>query len=119
MKITKVIYWIATGALCALMLLSASMYFFKHEMVKAVFTTLVYPTYVIYPLGIAKILAVMAILSKKSKMLKEWAYAGLFYDFVLAVSAHIHVKDNEYIPALAAIFLLIISYMYDKKLFKS
>ena len=116
-KRNKIIYWIATGLLSALMLMSASMYIFNYEMVSQTFISLGFPVYVIYPLAIAKILGLVAILSKKSNFLKEWAYAGFFFDFVLALSAHWVANDGEFVPAFVAIVLLIISYRYDKKVF--
>jgi hypothetical protein len=63
-------------------------------------------------------LGVIAILSKQSKTLKEWAYAGFFFDFLLALSAHLNVGDGEFIPATVAIILLFVSYFLDKKLFE-
>lgn len=86
-------------------------------MVAETFQQLGYPSYIIYPLAIAKILAVVAILTKKSALLKEWAYAGMFFDFVLATSAHIAVQDGEYLPAALAIVALIVSRIYDQKVF--
>ena len=85
MKRDKIIYWIATGLLSLMMLFSAGMYFFNHEEVVQVFTTLGYPAYIVYPLALAKVLGLIAILTKKSQVLKEWAYAGFFFDFVLAL----------------------------------
>ena len=55
MKTTKIIYWIATALLCLLMLASAGMYIFNHAEVAKIFISLGYPTYIIYPLAIAKI----------------------------------------------------------------
>ncbi|NNF33980.1 MAG: DoxX family protein [Saprospiraceae bacterium] len=115
-KQIKLFYYISTGMLTLLMLMSAGMYFFDHEMVRETFTNLGYPTYIIYPLAIAKILGLIAIWSGKSKMLKEWAYAGFFFDFILALSAHINVNDGEYLPAAIGIILLIISYSTSKNL---
>jgi len=113
----KIIYWATTGLVCLLMLFSATMYFLNNEMVAETFQRLGYPTYVIYPLAIAKILAVVAILTKKSAVLKEWAYAGLFFDFVLAFSAHLAVSDGEHMAAGVAMVLLIVSRIYDHRLF--
>lgn len=116
-KRNKIIYWIATGLLTALMLMSISMYFMKYEMVSATFTKLGFPAYLVYPLAIAKLLGLIAILSKKSELLKEWAYAGFFFDFLLAFSAHIAANDGEFGMALIAIVLLIVSRIYDRKVF--
>lgn len=116
-KTSKIIYYITTGLLTLLMIMSAGMYLFNHEEVSATFLKLGYPTYIVYPLAVAKILGLIAIWTKKSKALKEWAYAGFFFDFLLAAGAHIAIKDGEFIPSIVAIVLLAISYLYDKKVF--
>ena len=112
----KIVYWIATGLLCLLMLASAGMYIFNHAAVLGIFTNLGYPTYIVYPLAIAKILGVIAILSKQSKTLKEWAYAGFFFDFILAASAHYFANESPII-AIVALLLLLVSYALDRKFY--
>jgi len=116
-KRNRNIYWTVTGLISALMLMSAGMYIFNNTMVTDTFIKLGYPSYIIYPLAVLKILGIVAILTKKSKMLKEWAYAGFFFDFVLAFFAHIAVNDGGYMPSFVAIILLLTSYIYDKKIF--
>lgn len=106
----RIIYLAATGLLTANMLLSAGMYFFKHEMVVEMFSALSYPAYLIYPLGIVKILGLIAIWSNKSKTLKEWAYAGFVFDFLLAFSAHINAGDGGFAGAIVALVFVLISY---------
>ena len=98
------------------MLMSTGMYFFNHAEVSKVFTTLGYPTYIIYPLAIAKLLGLVAIWTNKSKWLKEWAYAGFFFDFILAFFAHYMISDGEQFPSLVALLLLVTSYYSWKKL---
>ncbi|WP_139959845.1 DoxX family protein [Flavicella sediminum] len=115
MKKNKIIYWIATGLLSLMLLMSAGMYVFNHEMVVQEFVKLGYPTYVVYPLALAKLLAVAALLLKKKGVLVEWAYAGLFFDFVLAFFAHYMIGDGEQIPAVVAISILAVSYIYKNK----
>ncbi|MCZ6688979.1 MAG: DoxX family protein [Planctomycetota bacterium] len=114
-KKNKVIYWISTGLLVAMMLMSVGMYFFKHEMVSGVFTSLGYPIYMVYPLAIAKFLGVVAIATRKSAFLKGWAYAGFSFVFMLALSAHLNAKDGGYVPPIVAMILLATSYMFDRK----
>ena len=116
-KREKIIYWGSTGLLCVMMTASAIMYVVKYSEVSTVFVALGYPEYLIYPLAVAKLLGVLAILTKRSGLLKGLAYAGFFYDFLLAASAHLHAGDGEYFPALAALILLIVSFVYDRKLF--
>ena len=116
MKTNKIIYWSATGLLSALLLMSAGMYIFQNEMVQQLFISFGYPTYLIYPLAIAKVSAVVVLLTQKKSKIKEWAYAGLFFDFVLAFFAHFMTGDGGQIPALLAMVLLIVSYNYNFKI---
>lgn len=115
MKRNKIIYLISTGLMTFLMLMSAGMYFFKYDMVAGTFQDLGFPTFIIYPLAIAKILGLLAIWTKKSNVLKEWAYAGFFFDFVLAFGAHVAAKDGSYATALVAIVLVLVSYIFEKR----
>ncbi len=114
MNTRKIIYWIATGILTAIMLFSIQMYFLNYETVQGFFEALDYPKYLVYPLAIAKILGLVAIWGNFSKWLKEWAYAGFFFDFVLAFTAHWVAKDGGHILPIVAIVVLMISYFLGK-----
>ena len=118
MKRNKIIYWVATGLLSALMLMSIGMYFFNYAEVAATFEKLGYPSYIVYPLAVVKLLGIVAILTKKSDILKEWAYAGFFFDFVLAFFAHVNIGDGEQFGAVVALVLWTVSYTFDKIVFK-
>lgn len=112
----KLIYRISTGLFTLLMMPSAILYFAMHEMAAETFTNLGFPTYIIYPLAIAKILGLIAIWTDKSRTLKEWAYAGFIFDFMLASSSHFMIQDGEYIPSLVALATALVSYVYYQKL---
>lgn len=116
MKTQKIIYYVATGLLSLLMLFSAGMYFFNNAEVSGMFTNFGYPTYIIYPLAIAKILGVIAIWQTKSQTLKEWAYAGFFFDLILAFFAHYMVSDGEQGASIVGMAFLIGSYYFGKKI---
>ncbi|MBL4706226.1 MAG: DoxX family protein [Flavobacteriales bacterium] len=118
-KRDKIIYWIATGLLTANMLLSVMMYFFKYEMVAEMLTSLSFPTFLIYPLAIAKLLGLLAIWTNKSKVLKEWAYAGFVFVFLLAIFGHIKADDGGFVGAVVALLLVGTSYVFYKRLEKS
>lgn len=85
----KIAYWAATGLVCLLLVGSAANYAFNHASVAAIVTQLGYPPYILYPLAAAKLLAVTAILTNRSALLREWAYAALFFNMVLALAAHL------------------------------
>jgi len=116
MKKTKIAYYVSTGLLTLMMLLSVSMYFFKNADITKSFEAFGYPTYLIYPLAIAKLLGLITLWFIKNNSLKEWAYAGFFFNFTLAFFAHLMIKDGEQFGALIAIVLLFISYKFSKKL---
>ena len=119
MNLNKTIYWLATGIFCLIMLFSATMYLTKYDMVKGFFAQLGYPPYLIYPLATAKVLGVIAIISKKSKLLKEWAYAGFFFDAALAAAAHFNANDGGQILALIVLSMVVVSRFYDDIVFKT
>ena len=101
------------------MVSSASMYFLKYDMVAGFFRDLGFPTWLVYPLATAKYLGVIAILSKKSKLLKEWAYAGMFFDMVLAFTAHTMSEDGGQGAAALGILVLLVSRYFDSKVYGS
>lgn len=115
-KISKIIYWLATAAMCGVFAFSAQMYLRNPDMVAGFFKMLNHPGYLVYPLAIAKILGIIAILSNKSKMLSEWAYAGFFFDAVLAYTAHSVAEDGGAMFSIIAIAGTVISrYLWSKR----
>lgn len=117
MNKNKIAYLASTGLLSLMMLLSAGMYVFNYAEISEVFLSLGFPTFIIYPLAAAKVLGLVAIWTRKSEALKEWAYAGFFFDFTLAFFAHIVAQDGEQFGALIAMILLGISYFFGRKTF--
>lgn len=118
MKTKRIIYWIVTGLFCLMMLAGAAMEIFAFDESAAFVRSLGYPAHIAYVLPITKILGVIAILSKKSKTLKEWAYAGFFFDFVLAALAHYFSGVPSPLGAIIALALLLTSYFLDREIYK-
>lgn len=118
MKRDKIIFYVATGLLTVLILFSVSQYFINHEAIKDAFTSFGYPTYIIYPYAILKLLGLFALWNPNFKIIKEWAYSGFFFAFILAFFAHYMVGDGEQMGALVALILLIVSYIFNKKINK-
>lgn len=112
----KIIHWIATALVCLLMSASAGMYVFSHEDVRDTFDQqLGFPTWLIYPMAVAKISAVIMLLTKFNNSLTEWAYAGLTFNILLAIGAHLSVKDEQALPATVALVLILTSYYTWKR----
>lgn len=116
MKRNRILYYISTGGLTLIMLASVGMYFFNTDEVRAVFTQLGYPSYLVYPLAIAKVLGLIAVWTRRSNTLLEWAYAGFFFDTLLAATAHTMISDDGQWMALVAMLLVFISYRSEKLL---
>jgi uncharacterized membrane protein len=87
-------YWVATGLLCLGMLGSGIGQIIRAKEMVGIITHLGYPLYMMTILGIWKILAVIAILLPGFKLLKEWAYAGLFFTLTGALISHLVMGDT-------------------------
>lgn len=116
MNKNKIIYYAATGLLTALMLFSVSMYLFNNSEIVKAFETMGYPSYLVYPLATAKVLGLITIWFIANKSLKEWAYAGFFFNTLLAFFAHVMIGDGQQMGALIGFILVIISYTFSKKI---
>lgn len=113
-RTVKIIYYTATSLLSALMLSSGVSYFLNHAAVVESFSTLGYPAHLVYPLAIAKLLGIVAIWTKLSNTLKEWAYAGFFFDLILATAAHHFVGDGIVGFSLYGLIVIFPSYFLGK-----
>lgn len=116
MKAQKIIYYVATAVLTAIMIFSVQMYLRNPEAIASYFESVNYPGYLVYPLATAKILGLVAIWGNFSKWLKEWAYAGFFFDVTLAFTAHMVAKDGGETFAIVAFISLMTSYFLGKKI---
>lgn len=116
-KVKQIVYWISTSLLCLMFFAGAMMYLFNYPEVEKAFVSLGFPTWIIYPLAILKILGAITVLTGFSNYLKELAYAGFFYDAIFAMAAHVMVQDGEFAPALVAILLTLTSWVFDRLVF--
>lgn len=116
MKAIKISYWVSTGLLSAMYVLSAGMYFFNYTHVFEEFTKLGFPTYIIYPLAVLKLTGVVMLLSQKQSSIKDWVYSAMFFNAVLAASAHLNIGDGQHIGAVIALVLILASFFLGKKL---
>ena len=120
MKRITLIYWIVTGLFAAFMIFSSiSNVTLEPEAVAMLSGRLGYPEYIIPFLGAAKILGAIAILIPSFRRIKEWAYAGLFFDLFGAFFSLLKVEGPQPSVFFMLIFigLLLASYfLWHKKL---
>ena len=117
MNRNKIIYLVFTVLFSLSILAGAGMYFTQYAHVTENFNRLGFPSWLVYPLATAKILGVIGILQKKSTVLREWAYAGFFFNLLLAFSAHLVAKDGEAFGPILVLVFLFGSYIFSKKSF--
>ncbi len=110
----KHIYWITTITLFGILIITGFLYSVCYDTLVIYFKSYGYPTYLIYPLAVAKISGSIVILYHKNRLLKELAYAGFFFNFLLAFFAHYMIGEFDPFPTIFMI-LLLVSYFTEKK----
>lgn len=114
-KNLHILYWFFTLAFAGLMIYSSIGGIGPNEQTRAIFHGwLGYPIYFIQLISWAKIAGSVAILVPGLKRIKEWAYAGLFFDLGGAVFSAITVAgsfDPRMLTMLIWILPGILSYL--------
>lgn len=115
-KTLTTLYWVFTILFSLLMLFSAAGGVQPSAgAVKIMHDGLGYPVYFIQFLSIAKILGSIAILVPRFNRIKEWAYAGLFFDLAGAFYSGI-ASTGKFDPLILTMLIWIIpgvlSYYY-------
>src|SRR5437899_6914058 len=109
--VLKIAYW-ATTIIAAAMLLSAVTYLTGSAQVVAFVNHLGYPQHLRLILGVAKPAAAIVLLLPGLPLLKEWAYAGVAFAWLMASVAHWQAGDGPRAFApLVLLALLILSYL--------
>ncbi len=104
-KAINLTYWICTVIFSALMIFSAADGLKpSQQAIQLVHDSLGYPVYFIQYISFAKLIGAIVILIPGLKRIKEWAYAGLFFDLAGAIYSGIAVS-GKFDPMM--IFMLI------------
>ena len=114
-------YWIITAILSFCIFFGGLAQAMQVQGVVQGFKPLGYPTYFISIIGVWKVLGVIAILIPKFPLLKEWAYAGIFFVMTGAVISHIasdDIKVQIIAPFLLVVFTVLSWYLrpVDRKI---
>lgn len=114
-KTLTILYWIFTILFAALMLFSAAGGIKPTpDTIKLMHDGLGYPVYFISFISVAKLLGSIAILVPGLFRIKEWAYAGLFFD--LAGATYSGIATGGFDPMMLFLLLWIVpgvlSYYY-------
>jgi hypothetical protein len=87
-------YWLLTSLLAAWLTFGGLLDIAGLQGTRDIMRTLHYPDYMLLILGPAKLLAVLALLYPKTRLLREWAYAGITIDALGAFTSHCAVHDE-------------------------
>ena len=119
-KTINILYWVFTVLFAALMIFSAVGGIQPTAEAKQMMHDgFGYPVYFIQFISVAKILGSVAILIPGLKKIKEWAYAGLFFDLAGAIFTIVSVSPS-FDPKMLGMLLFIVSgilsyYFWNKK----
>ena len=108
-KTINIVYWIATIIFAGLMVFSSVGGLQpSQQAIQILHDGLGYPIYFIQYISYAKLLGVIAILIPGlNKTVKEWAYAGLFFDLAGAFYSGI-AASHKFDPIILTMFIWII-----------
>lgn len=118
-KTTKIMYW--AGAIFMSLWFGASGFFelTKNPVVWDITQQLGYPSHFIYILGVFKISGVLVLLLPNRLLrLKEWVFAGMFFDIIFAFFSKIAVLGfPATIDAIVAFSVLTMTYLMFRKMY--
>jgi uncharacterized membrane protein YphA (DoxX/SURF4 family) len=109
MKLKPIGYWVATVFFAFTMLMAGIAELSRSHDLVQINVQLGYPVYLLTILGVWKLLGVIALLVPGFPRLKEWAYAGFFFDLMgAAVSGIVRGGDLEGVILMPIILTLIL-----------
>ena len=123
-KTNNIVYWISTVIFAALMIFSAAGGLQPSQpAIQLIHDSLGYPIYFIQYISFAKVIGSIAILIPGlNRSVKEWAYAGLFFDIAGAIYSGI-AASGKFDPLILTMLIWIVPgvvsyYCWHKKIKK-
>lgn len=110
MKAKVIAYWSTTIPLALELVVGGEWDLTHQSHVVDVVTHLGYPVYLLTLLGLWKLPAGIAVLAPRLPRLKEWAYAGAFFEMTGAAASHAAKGDNAgklIVPVIIIAFTII------------
>jgi len=121
-KSTNILYWVFTVIFAALMIFSAVGGIQpSQQSIQILHDGLGYPIYFIQFISVAKLIGSIAIvIPGLNKTVKEWAYAGLFFDLAGAVYSGV-ASSGKFDPMMISLLIWIVPgilsyYFWHKKM---
>jgi hypothetical protein len=92
--IRSIAYWLFTVLVAFELAAGALWDLLRIEYVRVVLTHLGYPLYLLIILGVWRVPGALALLAPRFPRLKEWAYAGAFFNYTGAAASHLLAADH-------------------------
>lgn len=93
-RLRTIVYWAVSAPILLETAVGAEWDLARLPFVREAFAHLGYPLYLLPILGIAKVLAVIGLVTPRARRVKEWAYAGVFFVYAGAACSHYAVGDG-------------------------
>ena len=108
----KIGHWVSTSIVVAAMLLDSALYLSGATVAVEGFTHLGYPQHLRIILGITKLAGAIVLNVPGLRLVKEWAYAGFTFAWIVASIAHTLAGDGiRAISPVVLLVFLIVSYL--------
>ena len=108
LKIKTIAYWVTTIFGPASFVIGGVLHLTQSEQVVSTLNHLGYPAYFALMLGTWKLLGAIAIVVPGFPRLKEWAYAGFFFDLTAAAVSRAAVGDSAADIVAPLVFLALV-----------
>lgn len=105
-----IVYWLVSAPVLAETIVGAQWDLTRTPYVSDTLVHLGYPLYLLTIMGVAKVLAVAALLASGWPRSKEWAYAGIVFVYLGAACSHFAVgdpTDKVMVPTIFAVVALL------------
>ena len=112
-KTQRMVYWLTTSLIAFALLSGGGAELARQHDTVAGTLLLGYPVYFVTILGFWKVLGAVALLAPRFPRLKEWAYAGVFFNMTGAAASHAFAGDygkgafHIIVPSVFAILVLV------------
>ena len=118
-RTTKAIYWVGIALTSLWFGTSGFCEITGNPLVWNIILALHYPPYFIYVLGVAKLSGIAVLLIPgKLLRLKEWVFAGVFFDIIFAFSSKLSVFGfPATIDAIIAFTMVSVTYLMFRKVY--
>lgn len=108
MHLKSIVYWAATGVLASGVLIGGVAELTRQQASLDSVARLGYPPYLLTILGFWKVPGALVLLIPGLPRIKEWAYAGIFFEMTGAVASHLMHGDSAIYVILPTFFAFLV-----------